>query len=409
LPQRPRSHQLEDISLRKFASILPPQWVVRDVPKDYGHDQEVEIFTDDEKSTGFIFRVQVRATDDTKRKQKLSIKTKQLSYFDQFDVPTAIVRYCSSTDELYFIWIFNVGETEKREKQKSITIKYQDTDLFTSEVAKNIPETLRVLSYIKTSNSRSMVTLNYETIIGIPVTVKLTENRITISIDCMFSLAFENTAFDADKIIPDILYGLGFYFMNLGADSLARSIATTCLSNKFTTPVSFMADALSQSLSDDLIKATDLAILNNNHVEGSMGYVSFLHFLISAPETSLDRLPAMAKFIHATIKDSEEKGDHIGMGAAKYSFANFLSSLGECRASIKLYNQARKHRPDYLRADYFWNELAGNLFHSCRFRMAEKIYEKIYERDTSPRIMFCLADTYLFRGKFGKAQKLFGE
>lgn len=442
MPKRPRSHQLEDISIRKFAEVLPAQWVVRDVPKDYGHDLEVEIFTDDGSSTGYIFRVQIRATDDVSRKQKLSIKTDQLRYFDHFDIPTAIVRYCSKTDELYFIWIFNVEENEKRELQKTITINFLEDDLFTIEAAKSLPETLRVLEAIRNSSSRSMVIINcvvcpenttaadryslrreidklidiqgnfhhyHETIVGIPVSVMLNGNRLTVSIDCMLTLAFEGETFVLEKVIPNILYTLGFYFMALGAEGLARSIAITCLNNKFEAPAFFMADALSHSLSDDLLKATDMAIINNNHIEGSYGYRSFLHFLISAPETSPDRLPAMAKFIHATIKDSEEKNDQIGLGAAKYSFANFLSALGDSRASIKLYNQARKHRPEYMKASYFWNELAGNLFHSGRFRMAAKIYEQMYKEDPSPKLTFCLADTYLFLGKFNAAQKLFSE
>ena len=101
---------VEDISLQCFEGTIPPVWVCRGILKDYGHDKEVEIFTDHGASTGLSFRVQSRGTDDEQKKQKISITTEQLDYFDSFDVPTLIVRYCDKTKTQYYVWNFDVGQ-----------------------------------------------------------------------------------------------------------------------------------------------------------------------------------------------------------------------------------------------------------------------------------------------------------
>ncbi|WP_443030611.1 DUF4365 domain-containing protein [Sphingomonas sp. RT2P30] len=64
MPRRPRSHQVEDISIRRFEDMLPRAWVSRIVVPDYGVDRDVEIFTAAGESTGLKFAVQLKATDN---------------------------------------------------------------------------------------------------------------------------------------------------------------------------------------------------------------------------------------------------------------------------------------------------------------------------------------------------------
>jgi hypothetical protein len=41
--KRPRQHVMEDASGRLFQSLLPEEWIVRPIAKDYGVDFEVEL------------------------------------------------------------------------------------------------------------------------------------------------------------------------------------------------------------------------------------------------------------------------------------------------------------------------------------------------------------------------------
>ncbi|UBZ13493.1 DUF4365 domain-containing protein [Flagellimonas marinaquae] len=60
---RSRTHILEEESLLELKKILPIEWVIREKPKDYGIDIEVEIFTSKGEYTGIVFWIQLKATD----------------------------------------------------------------------------------------------------------------------------------------------------------------------------------------------------------------------------------------------------------------------------------------------------------------------------------------------------------
>jgi hypothetical protein len=57
MPFRVNQHEIEDISRAKFQLTIPREWVLRDKPKDYGIDGEVEIFDDNKESKGIFFGV----------------------------------------------------------------------------------------------------------------------------------------------------------------------------------------------------------------------------------------------------------------------------------------------------------------------------------------------------------------
>jgi hypothetical protein len=61
----PKQHEIDEIACRLFESSLPSSWLPRPQIKDYGIDREVEIF-EKRKSTGIIFKVQVKGTEKPK-------------------------------------------------------------------------------------------------------------------------------------------------------------------------------------------------------------------------------------------------------------------------------------------------------------------------------------------------------
>jgi hypothetical protein len=72
--KRPKQHQIEDQACKQFEACLPKHWVVRCQTHDYGIDREVEIFdqtaSTDPVSTGHVFKVQVKGTEDAKMSSK---------------------------------------------------------------------------------------------------------------------------------------------------------------------------------------------------------------------------------------------------------------------------------------------------------------------------------------------------
>jgi hypothetical protein len=64
--KRPRQHVMEDVSGRLFQSLLPEEWIVRPIPKDYGVDFEVEM-VDQEIVSGDRIWVQLKSTDEAKK------------------------------------------------------------------------------------------------------------------------------------------------------------------------------------------------------------------------------------------------------------------------------------------------------------------------------------------------------
>lgn len=54
MPKRPRSHRLEDESKNKLRLLLPERWAYRDKTHDYGIDGEVELFDENDNTTGLM-------------------------------------------------------------------------------------------------------------------------------------------------------------------------------------------------------------------------------------------------------------------------------------------------------------------------------------------------------------------
>lgn len=120
LPKRSRSHQLEDISINKFRSLLPAEWVYRTPTHDYGIDGEVEIFDADGYTTGMRFLVQLKASDSKKVNEalKLRLRIEKLNYFNQLNQPILIVRYIDTTEEIYVRWFHSLNDKTDKIAEK---------------------------------------------------------------------------------------------------------------------------------------------------------------------------------------------------------------------------------------------------------------------------------------------------
>ncbi|MGV1767994.1 DUF4365 domain-containing protein [Rhizobium rhizogenes] len=106
VPNRSRSHQLEDVSITYFKSILPEAWVCREKDRDYGVDLEVEIFDELGDATGLMFYAQLKATDNPDRETKAVIPVDRIRYLQSLDAPSILVRYSTPNKNVYWRWAF---------------------------------------------------------------------------------------------------------------------------------------------------------------------------------------------------------------------------------------------------------------------------------------------------------------
>ena len=120
---------LEDQSRIKFAAALPEEWVVRDIPKDFGVDSEVEIF-EDEAATGLLFKVQLKATETLAGKNAaVSVKLDHVRYWNSLDNLILGCLYVADEDKLYGKWCLSHDPGKNVATKKWTSITFEDADL----------------------------------------------------------------------------------------------------------------------------------------------------------------------------------------------------------------------------------------------------------------------------------------
>jgi hypothetical protein len=114
MPKRPRSHQLETESTRAFVASLPSAWIYRSVNPDYGLDGLVEIFTPSGRSTGDLFFVQLKGTDESRSQTPPPVRLRMhtYQYYQTLLLPVLLVLFQASSRRLYAKWLPDVSSRD---------------------------------------------------------------------------------------------------------------------------------------------------------------------------------------------------------------------------------------------------------------------------------------------------------
>lgn len=106
LPQNHRNHVLERKSVKFFNQCMPDEWVVNEIPNDYGIDLSVEICINNQL-TGLNFSVQLKSTERAEHElyAKPLLEKSTLNYLRVRLEPTMLVMYDASANEAYWSWI----------------------------------------------------------------------------------------------------------------------------------------------------------------------------------------------------------------------------------------------------------------------------------------------------------------
>lgn len=157
MPKRPRSHQLETLSEGRFRSLIPEAWVVRRKDFDYGIDLEVELFDQHEASTGLMFYVQLKATDDDAKRKHISLKEDSKAYYRSLIIPTMLVRYCAADTSTHWKWNFDIPDVA--EGKQSQAVEFTDADFWNDNTPARIEEALRLWRRLRNQKPNQTVPL----------------------------------------------------------------------------------------------------------------------------------------------------------------------------------------------------------------------------------------------------------
>ena len=437
MPKRTRSHCLEDISLAEFRKLLPDDWICRQKGCDYGVDMEVEIFDAQGNSTGLIFYVQIKATDNVKKERSVRLKMDRLKYLASLDIPSMLVRYCDATKATHFMWLSNVRDQIHKFSAESVTINFDKSDAWDSETSFKLLQTVKIYRLLR-SSSRSLplgLTIDDEGQVGskvfelklavselqrmsnmivsskeedqcLPVVLRIHGEIITVSIDVVTSAPFEADRLTSESILSELIYILAYmtgrFEFRTQTDELIRIIQA----NEFTTSTRFFACRVAELAINEPIVAADIAHRNGLHLVQDFEYFEYLIAMLSSVVPIEKRKSAIKTFFTDAMSaiDPEEKER---LSATYYSFANSQMQSGCYTHAIVNYNFARKLDKAYLKRPYFLSEFAACCFFRGRFKAAARLYATSYEMAPDTQVGVCAGDAMLYSGDFTGAREIF--
>ncbi len=438
MPTRPRSHQLEDISLAAFRALLPVAWVVRDKPKDYGVDLEVELFEGNGASTGFVFLVQVRGTDNRAKADRLTLKVDQIKYFSSLDLPVLVARYCDAAAIWHVEWSFNMG-CGIPEQQKSFTHRFDATNQWTTGHPLRIRRSLEVLKALSTAPVRTRIGLRvdgsalrvsqryaFEAAIDDLVerasdTLFITtdpdqivaldisgENLVLkIELDCVASATVHLAGWDRQDLLRRLVFAIILVCRVRDLNRIAASLAALAVAEKLEPLSRRIAFQAATALAPNLTAAVEMAILGKLPEDHDHVYVGFIAFLLRTPATASDRLEAVTAFYAAAIEYAG-KASELREASIRYSLGNFLRVDGKFSQALFQFNRARHLRPLYAETGYFLREVGSCLYNRGRFQWAYRLYQRAIDLDGSSQVeQLYLGDAALMAGLVAIARDAF--
>lgn len=430
MPQRPRSHQLEDLSFNRFRAMLPVAWAVRERSRDYGLDLEVEIFTDAGAATGLFFYVQLRATDDPGRGLKLRFKVDQLDYFRLLDLPTAIVRYAAGEDDFHLMWAFEAPEAGAGASQ---TLSFADDQRWTAETPALIVQTLDMLRKLNRRSDTSPLALTlvnewqdsersyaaqtaFERLrkLGfvsdlhddstVALEVHCADTGMTLRVGRLAEVEVETPV--AGDLTAGLVWSAVRLLWRLGLKPAANRLARRADVEDHAPPTRYLALSGALAMLPDTAAAVDFACragLQDNQDEAFLVLIAAIHRdgVLSADRESHLVLLRQALDIETARKDP------VAQASLTYSIGNALRASGRYAAAVTHYRRALRLRPAYAGSSYFWRELGGCFYMRRKFQAASKAYERARCLEPGPHVSLLEADALLAAGEAERAAELY--
>lgn len=421
--RRPRSHQIEDISGRRFEDLLPEAWVSRRITPDYGVDREVEIFTSDGVATGLKFAVQLKATDRSSHADRVVLKTALLTYLLDYDVPAIVVRYDVTTGCTRWAWASAIQDcAQLAPNQKTFTHRFENADIWGVDTPAKVERSLRTRRALATfapsspmpvrlhiddalaearyaieRAMRELIATSYESLVPadadlapVELNIRIRPGFLSVDFEALGRMTFDLDTSDVPRMVTAILYALAWLFPRKRLGRHGRDIGRAILAGHYAADHPELAARASYAFADDGMAQAELAILNGLHRGDTPYYFAVVASLIRAGVRERSR-DAIQLFLAAALEATD--GDASRAAAVHYSTANALREKQPVLALFH-YNRARHLRPSYLEADYFLAEVAGALFGLRRFAIAAEAYSRAVAIAPTPSSSYAWVTRY---------------
>lgn len=437
-PRRPRSHAIEDLSRAAFVEQMSP-WVVRHLDKDYGFDEHVEVFEDDE-ATGLAFYAQVRATDrDLPAALAVRFRSQQLDYFADAGLPVLIVRYHVPSRRFFAKWFHRVG---LHPAKKTVTIRLTEADELVAASLEQLADELRAIRRYTSSDpawpivvgisvssewafgAREFVTfcrrtageqryVEFQAETSRLPEVRLLDKRAEVDFR-LASVTIHDVPLDAspDRLAGDVVTAIAVVLGNLGhCDAATRLV----LSSGETAPLLDDPETLLRVAgfffrAHRVREAIEFSEALTNQGREATGHF-FLAPVALAHAQSLRpvEIDAVTEHLRTRASQAEAAGDG-GAGAAYYSLGNWLfSAAKEYPEALTAFQNAIRLEPLYAQRAYYLHERAAAHFECGEYEEAVDWYSRAIARGSLDRTVACWADALIHAGRYGEAQQALDE
>jgi tetratricopeptide (TPR) repeat protein len=408
MPGRPREHVLEEESVIALRALLPAEWTLETVRRDYGLDARVEVFQDG-RATGLAFWGQLKATDepDLRRALKVGFETTSLNYLSVQADPVLLVRYHAPTRRLFGTWLHRHDIRLKRAGQKTATVRWRlpeelgpgSPDALADEVRRHrrigspasLPLTVHVDTLRSTETLRASVLALLRTtlvaagahltlVAGPPADLRMTIGPKVIKVDTPLSTLRAETELSDQPlaVADDAAAALAVALGGLGLPAAAVDLALRCSGARL-----LRSDDTAGRLAQAFGAAgrwRDASDLSLDCLTGPPGR-ELLGRLLDVGVLMADREPseADARHIAANLIELARRQHAAGEnpGAAYYSAGNWLfHTVRDYPAALRAYEAAAEARPDYRTQDYWLQETAAALFETADYAAAAAMYRQ---------------------------------
>ena len=453
MPKRPDSHKLEDKSRNKLRSIIPSNWIFRDIVPDYGLDALIEIFDESsDQGTGLQFYTQIKAKEKIEKDYvTLWFPIDHIAYYNNIKLPLLIAVYEAITDAFYYRWFWEYDPYYGGKGTKTKSFRILKSNYWNGSTPNFIYESLKMYFEVKLRRIRKPIKIYFNIAneyikTHFPFLIiqkELEELSEEYNQFFVFTNKKEVDTFDLlvsdDYFLFTILMLPGIYvhgdFKGYKSKDQAKFLSDLIIFLAFglayydiINPNSFISIIEKYAPHSTLIK--DIRFLELifgviiNYYD-SKTFLSIMILLIdlNIPDDFLticylkgkqtknfeffkgaksEEIIFLEKWIMKIEKSEIPK---IGLGSLFYNLGSVYRTKDErgnfynLKKAKKNYFLAAQYDPSYKKRFYFYNELGGIYFFDERYISASKLYKKALELNDE-MTQACYADTLYYSKKF---------
>ena len=452
MTKRIKQHQLEDLSRAKYNLAIPRNWVFRDKDKDYGIDAEVEIFDDNDKATGLVYWVQLKATESkveaTARKVDLSIDS--IKYYKKLDIPVLVARYSKIQDCFYCKWAHEIDLYYAKKNAKTFRVNFSEEDKWGANSPKEVKRYLEKIKIIKEGRFKLPIPISFivkDSVVNmIPrgvlissIRIALTEfsdfvvlksnskdsllfvtlsgDELVISLssiaECTFHGIKKNEQDNfAESIVAHSLLGCAIALSQIGQfETMARIILDKKIKKRLFQNQKILLRLLplvfGTSYFGDALDAVSEAIFEEH--DNMLEIITISAVLFEANPDDEKKSIKIEAFLNKCLEKYFEIGEKNQIGICHYNLGNHYRSRKLNKKAIHHYLQARKYEDKYLNQTYYYQELGGVLFHHGKYCFSTNMYKKALEKGAAESVKPLYADALMHSGNYKLAFDVFSE